>query len=252
MTAAPDPTTTLQFSLRCDHCTVRHKALCGALSRDELADLNRIARTRRFVAGESIMSAGEDSGFLANIVGGVVKLTKIMADGRQQIVGLQFAPDFLGRAFRKNAAYHAEAATDVELCLFPRTPFESLLRAKPDMEQRLLEETLDELDSAREWMLLLGRKTAQEKVASFLCMIARRSPQAGCHHESAPVEPHYMLPLSRTDIADYLGLTIETVSRQISKLKSQGIIRLHGIREFSVRDLAELTEIANIDADEQA
>ncbi len=232
---------------RCDHCAVRHQAVCGALSEEELVHMNRIAHRKLVTAGETIMSDEEPAEFFANVVSGVVKLTKTLADGRQQIVGLLFPPDFLGRAYSENNPYFAEAATDVEICCFPHDGFERLLKAYPGLEHRLFAKTLDELDSAREWMVLLGRKTAQEKVASFLLLLARRAGMTGCSHGSSGLFPQFVLPLTRADIADYLGLTIETVSRQITKLKSSGIISLADNRIFSVPDMDRLRRAAGQD-----
>lgn len=232
---------------RCEQCVVRNGAVCGALEPGELETLNRMMRRRTVSAGETVMSDQEPAEFLANIVSGVIKLTKSLADGRQQIVGLQFAPDFLGRAFGSRNPYFAEAATDVELCCFPRAEFEKLLRANPGLERRLFERTLDELDSAREWMVLLGRKTAEEKVASFMVMLARRSAVLGCAHQESAEVARFAMPLTRADIADYLGLTIETVSRQITRLKVHNIIRVLDSRSFLVPSLERLSEAAGLD-----
>lgn len=225
---------------RCEQCAIRHKAVCAALSDDELASLSRIARTRHVEAGQVILSDEEEAGFFANVVDGTVKLSKTMSDGRQQIVGLQFAPDFLGRAYGPVNRFFAEAATDVELCCFPRARFEDLLHQHPGLEHRLFEHTLEELDAAREWMLLLGRKTAEEKVASFLMMIASRAPNIGCRHSDELNFVQFELPLTRTDIADFLGLTIETVSRQFTRLRTQGIIGITDKRQISVPDIDAL------------
>jgi len=234
---------------RCQICAIRHKAVCGALSDEELTELNWISRQRVCKPGEPILRADDEVEFFANIVNGAVKLTKILGDGRQQIVGLQFASDFLGRAYRDKSPYDAEAATEVELCIFPKSGFERLMHEIPDLEMRLFQDTLDELDAARDWMLLLGRKTAAEKVASFLELIARRSPMIGCAHSGVVEEIRFQLPLSRAEIADYLGLTIETVSRQIGKLKSAGILKLRATREVSVLDLHRLRETASVEED---
>lgn len=230
---------TFELPAKCDKCVVRHKAICGALSEDELKDLSRIARQRRIPTGQVI--AADSEIVFANILDGVVKLTKTLSDGRQQIVGLQFPPDFLGRIYAKESPYFAEAATDVELCAFPKDGFERMLRQYPGLEHRLFENTLDELDSAREWMLLLGRKTARERVASLLLMIANRVSNVGCGHTP---EIRFSLPLTRADLADYLGLTLETVSRQITNLKKQGVIELVDNREIVVPEVDTLEDVA--------
>lgn len=233
---------------RCAHCVIRHRGVCGALSDQELADISLIARQRFFAAGQTILSDQEETEFFANIVSGTVKLAKTLADGRQQIVGLQFPPDFLGRAYGSENPYFAEAATDIELCCFPHDDFERLLKKYPGLEHRLFEHTLSELDSAREWMLLLGRKTAEEKVASFLRMIALRVPNVGCKHSEELNFVQFELPLTRADIADYLGLTIETVSRQFTRLRTQGVIEIANKREISVPDMHALELRADQDS----
>lgn len=244
MTVAPSIAT----HQRCEHCAIRHKAVCGALSDEELAGVSKIARQRHIQPGQTIFSDEDDTEFFANIISGTVKLSKTLADGRQQIVGLQFAPDFLGRAYGSENPFFAEAATDVELCCFPRDGFERLLKEFPGLEHRLFEHTLSELDAAREWMLLLGRKTAEEKVASFLLMIANRVPNIGCKHSDELNFVTFELPLTRADIADYLGLTIETVSRQFTRLRTQGIIDIVNKREISIPNIDTLAERADQDA----
>lgn len=229
----------------CSTCAIRHRAVCGALDDAEIAELGRIGRFRDFAPGEVIFADEAPTSFFANVVSGVVKLEKGSSDGRQQIVGLLFAPDFLGRAFSKRNPYFAIAATDVRLCTFPHAGFETLLKSHSGLEHKLFENTLSELDSAREWMFLLGRKSAAEKVASFLFLIARRQPHVGCGHTDEPA--HIELPLTRSDIADFLGLTIETVSRQITRLKSDGTIRLLSGREIVVPDLDVLAAKAGYD-----
>lgn len=232
----------VQIPVKCDSCVVRHKAICAVLSKDELKDFNKIARQRLIPAGQII--ASENDIIFANIMEGVIKLTKTMADGRQQIVGLQFPPDFLGRIYSEETPYFAEAATNVELCAFPKDGFETMLKRYPGLEHRLFENTLDELDSAREWMLLLGRKTAREKVASLLLMIAKRAPNVGCNHTPDLNFASFSLLLTRADMADFLGLTLETVSRQVTKLKTAGIIELIDNREIIVPDIEALADIA--------
>jgi len=226
--------------LQCNHCAIRHRAICGALNGDDLTRINDIARQKTYRAGETIFFENDDVDYLGNVLSGVVKLGKLLPDGRQQIVGLQFASDFLGRAFKGNANCNAEAATDVELCIFPRKPFETLLNDIHDLEDRLFANTLDELDAARDWLLLLGRQSAREKVAKFLMMIARRIPNIGCGTEDDTDAIRFDLPLSRADMADFLGLTIETVSRQITRLKTDGLIDVEQNRTITVPSVSRL------------
>jgi len=228
----------------CEDCAIRHRGLCSVASPKALAELNRIASSHYYAAGQTIISEGVPVDFVANVVSGIVKLTKTMPDGRQQIVGLLFPSDFVGRAFANLWDFSAEAASDVELCRLNRKAFEAVIDRHPDLKQELLVSTLDELDAAREWMLLLGCKSAEEKVASFLLLLIRRSFNSRCGREAQPANPVFELPVNRADIAGYLGMTVETVSRQISRLKAEGIIRLIDIRHYTVPDLGRLAGLA--------
>ncbi len=232
----------VELNHRCDTCAVRHRSVCSALTRPEIERLNGMAHSKLLPPGQIILRDNERPGYFANIISGVVKLTKSLGDGRQQIVGLQFASDFLGRPFRDSSPYNAEAVTDVQLCTFETSQFEKLAKEFRGLEHRLFEHTLDELDAAQEWMLLLGRKSAEEKVASFLLMVARRMNSVGCSIASGPVR--FELPLARAEIADFLGLTIETVSRQFTKLKVDKFISLDGNRTITVHDIDRLHAIA--------
>ena len=223
----------------CRACEARHRGVCGALSPAQLVNLNKQSTRKRVESGVELIGESQEANTYANIISGVVKLTKMMADGRQQIVGLQFAPDFLGRPFRADSGTTADAATDVNICSFPKAVIDRMIKDTPELEHRLLEQTLKELDEARDWMLTLGRKTASEKVASFLLLIATHiNPEDDA--ESASFE----LPLTRSDIADFLGLTIETVSRQMTKLRKDGVIQIRNNRHVDVADLTKLAERA--------
>ena len=170
-----------------------------------------------------------------------------MEDGRRQMVGLLLPSDFVGRPNRESVAYDVTAATEVTLCCFRRVPFLRLIEDTPHISQRLLEMTLDELDAAREWMLVLGRKTAREKIASLLAIIGRRD--ASLHLGHAVETVAFDLPLTREAMADYLGLTLETVSRQMTALKKDGVIQLEGKRHVIVPDMDRLLEEAGDDSD---
>lgn len=214
------------------------------MSDEQVIRLSEISHRRKFLAGQMIMSDEEPATFLANIISGTIKLTKTIADGRQQIVGLLFPPDFLGRTFSRRNPYFAEAASDVEVCMFPNEAFERLIDVHPELKHLLFERTLDELDAARDWMLLLGRKSAAEKVASFLLLLARRSLIADCPNGDAAKIARFDLSLTRADMADYLGLTTETISRQLTRLKAAEIIKMIDMRTIEVPRLSALAEAA--------
>ena len=190
--------------------------------------------------GTELIGEAEPVKAFSNVMSGIVKLTKSLPDGRQQVVGLQFAPDFIGRPFGEESNLNAEAATSVSLCSFPRNAVERLMKEAPELERRIFKQNLRELDEARQWMVTLGQKTASEKLASFLMLIARNiDPTLPADRSSAAFD----LPLTRGDIADFLGLTIETVSRQLTKLSADGVIAVNN-RRISVKSLARLARRA--------
>jgi CRP/FNR family transcriptional regulator, anaerobic regulatory protein len=202
---------------------------------------------KTYEAGQTIVWAGDELQFVGSVVKGVAALTQTMEDGRRQMVGLLLPSDFVGRPGRQIAPYDVVAATEITLCRFRKAPFEKLMAETPTVASRLLEMTLDELDAAREWMLLLGRKTAREKIASLLAIIARRDSSLNLSAATGRVQ--FDLPLSREAMADYLGLTLETVSRQVSALKREGIISLEGKRHVTVPDFAMLMNETGDDTD---
>ena len=225
--------------LLCRSCEARHRGMCGVLEPDQLAQLARATHKARHKPGSELIGESTEITSYANVMRGVVKLSKVLEDGRQQLVGLQFAPDFLGRLFGQESNVTAEAATSVELCVVPRAALERLIDANPVLERKLNHQTLRELDEARAWLMTLGRKTAQERVASFLALIAT-------HADPAPLEERQVrfdLPLKRQDIADFLGLTIETVSRQLTELRKIGVIEFINTRSIVVPDLQRLRSL---------
>ncbi|WP_347137854.1 helix-turn-helix domain-containing protein [Paracoccus sp. SSK6] len=232
---------------RCGDCPIRYRAVCAHCETDELALLEGMKLYRTFEPGQPIVWEGERMDFVGSVVTGVATLTQTLEDGRTQMVGLLLPSDFLGRPNRDIAPYNAVAATKVVLCCFRRKPFEGMMRSTPHVAHRLLEMTLDELDAAREWMLLLGRKTAREKIASFIAIIARR--EAALQKRDPGGRMRIELPLTREAMADYLGLTLETVSRQISSLKRDGVIELQGKRTIILPDFARLVEESGDDSD---
>ena len=227
----------------CQACEARHKGVCGALSPRQLTELSKSTTKTVHEHSNELHSSDQEQEHYSNILSGVVKLTKLLPDGRQQIVGLQFAPDFLGRPFSKQNNVIAEAATNVRLCSFPKKVIEKFIHESPDMERRLHEQHLNELDEARDWMLTLGRKTAIEKLASFLVLIVSHIDPEGSHEKKGlAIE----LPLKRGDIADYLGLTIETVSRQLTNLRKKGIVEVGSKRAIKIVNFERLEMIAEM------
>ena len=231
----------------CGDCPIRHRAVCARCETDELSRLEAMKYYRSFQAGQTVVWSGDRMDFVASVVTGIATLTRTMEDGRRQMVGLLLPSDFVGRPGRSVAAYNVTAVTDLVMCCFRKKPFEEMMAETPHVAQRLLDMTLDELDAAREWMLLLGRKTAREKIASLLAIIARRD--ATLKLKTAKGVVAFELPLTREEMADYLGLTLETVSRQISALKRDAVIDLEGKRRVLIADFNRLVEETGDDSD---
>ncbi len=230
--------------VKCSDCPIRHRAVCSRCDGDELLQLEAMKSYRSYKAGDVILWRGEPLEFVASVVSGVANLSKTLEDGRTQMVGLLLPSDFIGRPGRTQVEFDVTATTDVTLCRFARVPFERLIEETPHVAQRLMELALDELDAARGWMILLGRKTAREKIATFLDLLASR---ADFDRTSGKITLD--MPMTRDQIANFLGLTLETVSRQLNALKKDGIIAFSGRRELDVIDIAALREATGDDAD---
>jgi CRP/FNR family transcriptional regulator len=226
------------FGNPCATCEIREIGVCGSLESGERDELCHIARQSHCAPGKILFAEGEPAENLYNVVSGAVRLTKLLPDGRRQITGFMFPGDFLGIAFNETYAYSAEALAPTRLCRFPRRSLERLVDTARNLEHRLLGEAANELAAAQDQMLLLGRKTAQERVASFLLGLIARARRRG--REENPIS----LPMSRTDIADYLGLTTETVSRCFTKLKTAKVIRLGQPGSVTIVELRRLTALA--------
>lgn len=227
----------------CTQCIVRNRAICAGLEPDELEALGQLGRKQRISKGQTVLWEGDDSVVVANVIAGVLKASMSMADGREQIVGIVFSSDFIGRPFAQQIPYSVTALTDAELCVFSRATFDSFARKHPELEHKLLQQALNELDRAHEWMLLLGKKTATERIATLLLEMSVRLGETGCTADKSGLDA-FELPLDRQQMGDVLGLTIETVSRQLSRLKADGVIALPDRRTVFIRDRERLQDLA--------
>ncbi|WP_116086284.1 transcriptional regulator FnrL [Tropicimonas sp. IMCC34011] len=232
----------------CDDCPIRHNAVCAECDAAELAMLERSKSYMTIPAGATIASAGEPLTHLSSIITGCATMSRTLEDGRRQTVGLLLPSNFIGRPGRECSIYDVEAASEVTLCRFERRTFERMVQDTPHIAARLLMMTLDELDVAREWAVVLGRMTAREKVAAFFVSLARRQAQTDGGRQPARTTM-LSLPLSREAIADHLGLTIETTSRQITALRKAGLIETPSLRAIRIPDFEKLALEAGEDDD---
>lgn len=222
----------------CGACPVRSLSICAALEEHELNRLADIVIEKTYAPRQTIFGEGDQATDLFNVTGGTVMLYKLLADGRRQITGFLFGGDFMGLSVGGIYAYSAEAITAVGICRFPRKRMEQVLDDFPKMQRRLFNMASNELASAQDQMLLLGRKTAREKLASFLLTLSRRAVRRG-----QPDNP-ILVPMGRADIGDYLGLTTETVSRTMTQLKTASIIRLLDGHKIHIVDREALEDMA--------
>lgn len=221
----------------CTTCAVRESSICHSLSLDGLGELGRFGRRQNVRRGQTLQWEGEESLLVGNVIEGVLKLSASTRDGRDQTLGIAYPSDFIGRPFGAKSSQSVTALTDAHVCTFSRTNFDEFARRHPDLEHGLLHRTLADLDKARNWMLLLARKSASERVATFLLEMASR---LGSRDDGGRGPVRFELPFGRQEIGDVLGLTIETVSRQITKLRDSGVIETPGQRWIVIRDHAEL------------
>jgi CRP/FNR family transcriptional regulator len=223
----------------CTNCSVRERAICQSLSESDLEAMSQMGRRHTVAAGEALMWQGDEQMVVGNVIEGVLKLSAATADGREQTLGIVYPSDFIGRPFGRTSSHSVVALSEAKVCTFPRSSFDRFAEEHPDLEHKLLQRTLTELDRSRQWMVLLGRKSAGERLAAFLLDMADRLGA-----EDAKGNVRFELPFGRQDIADLLGLTIETVSRQITKLREDGVIATPDRRGIVVLDREWLIDCA--------
>ena len=148
----------------CASCGARAFSVCGRLGDEDLAKLDSIAERTALKAGEGLIRQGDPAGHVFNITSGSVRVYKLLPDGRRQITGFLFAGDFVGLATGEDYAFSAEAIEDATLCRFRKSDYRALIREAPALESALLERATHELAAAQNQMLLLGRKTAKERL----------------------------------------------------------------------------------------
>lgn len=205
---------------RCHSCSVRRFAICAALPLEELGHLIASGGVKTLRPHEILFLEGDVAAHLFVVKSGVIKLYKQLNDGRQQVTGFVFGGDLIGLSIRECHMVTAEAVTGTSVCAVPRGRMRELVTAFPELEEQLLALVSHELSAAQDQLLLLGRRTAVERLACFLLLLSHRAVERG-----QPASPVH-LPMNRSDIADYLGLTIETVSRSFTRLVREGAIRL--------------------------
>lgn len=231
------------MNLACAKCPVRNRAACSVLKEDERAALAAAGRTRHLARGETLFFAGDEETTCATLVKGALKVTCTSRDGEERILALVHPSGFVGELFQPFAQYDVVALTDTQLCTFSRADIEQAIDRYPVLARALLRRSQEDLHNARQLLELTGKHGAAEKVASMIMALAQAASESPCH-----LARNFDLPLTRGEMASMLGLTIETVSRQLSRLEKSGAIRREGARGIELIDVVSLHRLSGIEA----
>ncbi len=223
----------------CLSCPARDSFLCSGLEDHEIKHLAARATRFQLPKGKSLILEGDPSENVYNIISGDIVLSRVAADGRRQILGFLSEGDFIGLTLSEHYRFSAEALSDVRLCRFDRRSLDELVERFPGMDRQIRRMGAAAVDHMLGLVFALGRKSAEERVATFLLDLAEK--QGCCKDPGRTVH----LAMTRGDIADFLGLTLETVSRIFSRLKRQGIIRLLASNRVEILEPEALAALAD-------
>ena len=225
---------------RCSLCKIKSYSFCRCLNDDQLEIFSKVSFEKKFTDKENIFLQNDPSTHLYNITEGNVKIYQLLDDGRIQIIGFLYPGDFFGTYKNNKYNYSAEAIGNLRVCVFDQRVLDKYMDQNPILAKELLNETSYELTLAQDRMTVMGRLNAIEKIAIFLINISNQRKRIGW--QSNPIS----LSMARQDIADYLGLTIETVSREISKLKTSNIIKIISSKQLFINDIEKLKQISKL------
>jgi len=228
---APDDASTLE----CSHCGVRGRAVCAALSETEMVALDRATQAQRLAGGATLVRIGEPRQFVFTLTEGALRLVRTLADGRRQITGFVLPGDYVGLTETPRHRHDIEAVVDSRVCRTSLADMRRLREQHPRLERKLMQRTSMELAAAQDAGLLLARLQPAERLAHFLLRLAARADTAS---------DMVALPMGRGDIADHLGLTMETISRNFTKLRQQQLIALPQLHRVQILDMAGLRRLA--------
>lgn len=226
-------------TLACLSCPARKSDICGSMNDDEIKTVANSSSRLRLKAGDTLVWDGDEAKNAYVVTAGALRASKANDDGRRQVLSFMFVGQFIGIPSDHVHHYSVEALTDAEVCRFERRKLEELLQKYPAVDRGYRVGTAKQLESAHEHAFALGRRTAMERVAAFLLELKA----SGCPKSSGKT---LKLPMTRNDIADFLGLTLETVSRAFSRLKSVGAIALPSAQEVEIRDEERLKALAGL------
>lgn len=227
------------MSLSCAECPVRDSAACAVLSEEERGALASAGRTRELKRGELLFAAGDEDTACATLVRGALKIVSYDIDGNEQILALVHPSGFIGEMFAPFAKHDVVSLTNSQLCTFARGDMERAIESYPALARALLRRSQEDLHSARSMLEMTGRASAEARLAALLHDFAQAASDSPCH----PAQ-HFELPLTRGEMANMLGLTIETVSRKLGELEEMGAIRRNGKRGIELVEPALLQSLS--------
>jgi len=226
-------------TLACQHCPVRQSAACAVLEPEEREALARAGRRRKLKRGEMLFAAGDENTACATLVRGALKIASSDIDGKEQILALVHPAGFVGEMFAPFAHYDVIALTDCELCTFSRSEISRAIENFPALTRALLQRSQEDLHKSRSMLELTAHGSAEARLAALLHDFAQAASHSPCHPARS-----FDLPLSRGEIANMLGLTIETVSRKLGELEESGVIARKGKRGIVIHDPAQLRALS--------
>ncbi len=209
--------------------------------------LDAMCRVKSYRASQTVVHAQEKSDFICCVLSGILRIQKTLVDGREHIVGLLVEGDVFGRVFDGAAEFSIEAATDAEICAFPRAQFEALLTQSPDLERAVLLNITNELDRAREWLIIVSNQKIVGRIAGFLLLMCSRFHNIDHILQPRPEGIEVNIPISRADLAHLLGTRPESISRSLHSLSDQGVIDILEPNRILIRDTKALALAADVD-----
>ena len=224
---------------RCAVCKIRSYSFCRCLPEEQLNIFSNISEEKEFEDKKTIFLQQEPSKNLYNITKGNVKIYRLLSDGRIQIIGFLYPGDFFGSYREEKYNYSAESIGDLRVCVFKLSSLDDYLEKNMKLAKELLHMTSHELTLAQDRMMLLGKMSASERVAKFILNISKQRLRIGWQNN--PIS----IPMTRQDIADYLGLTLETISREFTKLKSTNTIKFLTPKQIYITDRDKLSSVCN-------
>lgn len=244
MTALPKADRKDNKAKRCIAAEIR---IMAELPVELLETLQSISRTIVFETGQTIVREGEELSYVGAVTEGILRMQKTLPDGREHIVGLIVEGDMFGRVYDGPHHFSIEAATQTSVCAFQKAPFEDLLDRWPELERMVMLNILNELDSAREWMLILANHRTSERLAGFLIVLCRRWANVAKLNNTSGGNLEVNIPVSRTDLAHFLGSRPESVSRAFHALADDGYIRIKTPYEIDILDLEGLIDMCGME-----